>query len=303
MTSVTVKSGVARHGRALVSIVLFQTLLIFWLSFWAVEDYLNNVYVRAYVDGTIQVEGWLFGLVAFVGVLGSVTGLVVRRKHSMRSLETISTGVKTAGPISPGFRAPAFGSASVSTKPAIAAVANSKPSVELHPAVAALKAELSEARMSLGLQTVATTPEKLVGPTARFEDQRTNVGSQPGPAMRPPMMGPRPQLSVMGPTPQTVIRPGPSQMSNRPLPPTVIRPMAPLPSGAAPFPRPVPVLKIEGSTPPVHVQAPIGTVPRPEPLAAAPKDASTVITGIMAVQQQKKKDEPGSSNGQDTDQQ
>ncbi len=278
----TVKSGVARHGRALVSIILFQTLLIFWLSFWAVEDYLNNVYVRAYVDGTVQVEGWLFGLVAFVCVLGSVMGLVVRRKHSMRGLEAISTGVETVGPVDPGFYAPASASAVVSTSPTVAVV-SSRPSVELHPAVAALKAELSEARMSLGLQTVASTSEKLVGPVARFEDRKTAVGPQSGPAMRPPMMGLRPQLSVMGPTPQTVIRPGSSQMGNRPLPPTVIRPMAPLPAGAAPSPRPVPVLKIEG--------------------VAAPKDASTVITGIAAVQQQKKKDEPGSSNGEDAAQQ
>ncbi|MBO0888619.1 hypothetical protein J2P12_05910, partial [Candidatus Bathyarchaeota archaeon] len=87
MTSVAVKSGVARHGRALVSIILFQTLLILWLSLWAVEDYLNNQYVKAYVDGIVQAEGWVFGLLAFVGVLGSALSLVVRRKHSAKTIE------------------------------------------------------------------------------------------------------------------------------------------------------------------------------------------------------------------------
>src|SRR5438093_5947051 len=91
-SDIVTRSGLARHGRTVMSIILFQTLLIVWLSVWAVEDYLNNAYVRAYVDLSIQTEGWILGVLAFIGVLGSVMGLVVRRNRhaSTRSEEHTS---------------------------------------------------------------------------------------------------------------------------------------------------------------------------------------------------------------------
>ena len=281
------------------SIILFQSLLIVWLSTWAVEDYLNNQYVRAYVDGVIQVEGWLFGVFAFLGVLGSVMGLVVRRRRGAKGLELIDTGSESLEPRSSGLKGPM--SASTVVARTQAAAASSRPSVELHPAVAALKAELSEARMSLGLASVTPGPEK--SPAVTFNDQKTSVGLQPSPMMRSPMMGPRPQFSVMRETPPTVIRPGPQPTGFRPVPPpNVIRPMMPpSPAGSVPSSPTMPVLKIEGKTPQGPSQT-VGLLSKQEGGPMAQKNVSTVITGIVPVQQ-KKKEEPESSSGQNSSQQ
>src|SRR5207247_8569616 len=145
-SDIVTRSGLARHGVTFMSIILYQILLIAWLSVWAVEDYLNNAYVRAYVDLSIQTEGWILGVLAFIGVLGSVMGLVVRRnRHASTTLDLANT--ETTVPISTPV--------TKNTPPT-----SSKPSVELHPAVAALKAELWQCRMRLGLESVAAGPER-----------------------------------------------------------------------------------------------------------------------------------------------
>src|SRR5216117_4615605 len=200
-SDIVTRSGLARHGRTVMSIILFQTLLILWLSVWAVEDYLNNAYVRAYVDLSIQTEGWILGVLAFIGVLGSVMGLVVRRnRHASTTLDLATT--ETTVPISTPV--------TMITPPT-----SSKPSVELHPAVAALKAELSERRMSLGLESVAVGSDRNAAPAAGFAGQRTVAGTQSTPKMRSPVIGPRPQPTVPGVVPATVVRPTMSNV-NRP---------------------------------------------------------------------------------------
>src|SRR4029077_4237499 len=166
-----VKSGIARHGHALVSIIVVQTLLILWLSSWAVGDYLNNEYVRAYVNLTIQADAWIIGAVVLVSILVPSMRLALRRRRSATlTLGVAHTQTKiprpslaTAGNPRPTM---VIASANAGTQPALSSnmsmsasapsTAFSKPSTELHPAVAALKADLSEARLSLGLATVTT---------------------------------------------------------------------------------------------------------------------------------------------------
>ncbi len=259
MTSdIVTRSGLARHGRTVMSIILFQTLLIVWLSVWAVEDYLNNAYVRAYVDLSIQTEGWILGVLAFIGVLGSVMGLVVsRNRHASTTLDLATTG--TTVPISTP--------ATMSTSPT-----GSKPSVELHPAVAALKAELSERRMSLGLESVAAGPERNVRPSEGFVGQRSMIGTPSSQVIQSPMAGPRPQPAVLGTMPPAV---------NRPIPPTVIRPMLPSRGSVVPSQTP-PVLKVDRGT--ALVQAEPGSGPGPD----VSRDLSTVVTGVLPVQEKKK---------------
>ncbi len=313
-SSTGVRSGFARHGRALISIILFQSLLIVWLSSWAVGDYLNNQYVRAYVNLTIQTDSWLIGTVFLVGILGSSAGLVLRRKrHSANTLGIVSTHSKIPKPTlataSAKTTAQPMASSKPGAQPSVTSVSFSKPSTELHPAVAALKADLSEARMSLGLASVATGGG--TSPATKPEDHEIAAPQRPA-VMNSPLFGPRPQTSAPSQTqPTTTIQPAPhstpTSLNPRPLPPTVIRPMAPpSPSGPSATGQIMPLLKVENSSPPTP--RPVGLLPRPQTAQAMPKDVSTVITGIMPSQQQQspqqqKKKESESSDGQSNSQQ
>ncbi len=223
----------------------------------------SGAYVRAYVDLSVQTQGWLLGVLAFTGVLGSVMALVVRRnRHASNSLELVGTG--TTAPISTPVPVPG---------PAM----SSKPGVELHPAVAALKAELSERRMSLGLESVAAGPERSAGPSEGFGGQRAMIGTRSSQVIQSPMAGPRPQPAILGP-----------------IPPTVIRPMLPSRGSVVPSQTP-PVLKIAGAAAPVKGELSQG--PRPE----VSRDAPTVVTGVLPVQEKKK--DPDPQAGQSTPQQ
>jgi len=161
----------------------------------------------------------------------------------------------------------------------------SKPSVELHPAVAALKAELSERRMSLGLESVAAGPERNVRLSEGFAGQKTMMGTRSSQVIQSPMAGPRPQPSVLGTFPQAV---------NRPIPPTVIRPMMPSRGSVVPSPTP-PVLRIDRGTAPVQAEPGQGRGPE------VSRDAPTVVTGVLRVQEKKK--DPDWQAGQSTPQQ
>jgi hypothetical protein len=303
------KSGIEHHGhgRVFVSIILFQTLLIVWLTSWVVGDYLNNEYVRAYVNLTIQADAWMIGTVALVGILAPSMALVLRRRrHATQTLGVVQTQSKiprptlaTAGGPKPTL---AIASAKTSAQPILSSNINasapstafSKPSTELHPAVAALKADLSEARLSLGLASVTTSAERTPGPSApaaKFEDQTASFRPPSPPVRHQPATGPGPQLANSNPTPPPTF--------NRPLPPTVIRPMAPPTTGGLAAPRPLPpTLKIEEGTP--QAPRPVGLLPRPETGPVITKDISTIITGFMPSQQQKKKESESSNTPADS---
>ena len=317
-SSMGVKSGFARHGRAVASLILFQSLLIMWLSSWAIGDYSNNQYVRAYVDSTVQSLAWAFGAIVVIGVLGSVLGIIVRkRRGSSLELVSVSPKVPVSNPVTRSTTSVSRASVPVSRPslvpvPSVTTVTATgisvtapKPAVELHPAVAALKAELSEARMSLGLASVTTGPQAAMGPANRFDDQRTPQGAPTRSQMaNPPGISSRPQNPVMNQTPPpTVIRPTALPNPNPnfthtlavrpPIPPTVIRPMAPV-LGQSVQPMSSPTLRPQA--PSQQPPQPVGVPSRPETTPPMPKDVSTVITGIMPVI--KKKDEQASSTEQ-----
>jgi hypothetical protein len=104
-----------------------QTLLIIFLSSWVVEEYLNNIYLQAYVNNVIQADASLIAILIVIGVLGAALGLfkVLKRTHS-----EIGALVSQPQVPSSGLSSGPFGS-------------SSKPAVDLHPMVAALKAELA----------------------------------------------------------------------------------------------------------------------------------------------------------------
>lgn len=240
----------------------------------------------------VQADGWIIGALAIVGVLGSVTSLFVRRDRRME---------ETVGVVSKSSRIHSTVRAVTSSAPKQLVVQNTtpstavpKPSVELHPAVAALKAELSEARMSLGLASVAGTTPNAPSSATRFEDQKTNVPSRSIPVLQSQQSAVRgPPQSVSQVLPPTVIRP--TQFSGQPQSSLGIRPPAPASPVGIPSPQPIPSPTVyAGSTPSPSV----GPLPKPEQSQSGPKDVSTVITGIVPAQQSKKKEDQSPGNTQ-----
>lgn len=306
-SSIGLKSGIGQHGRALVSIILVQIVLILWLASWAVGDYLNNQYVRAYVDGTVQADSFVIGGLFFIVLLGSVLGLVLRRRrHASLSLEVPKTrmrgsmSVPTKSPMSGQMKASSAGPVVKSVSLTGQTVEGPKPAVELHPAVAALKADLSEQRMSLGLASVGPGPANASQPTG-YASQKPGMNPQqtPSPQMSIPQR-PQSPFSSQSP-PSTVIRPGPPAQAFRPNPPpTVIRPTAPLsPPPLASVPgssaQPLPVLRVESGNAPAAPR-PMGLLPQPQALPPTVKDVSTVITGIVPPLKKKDSDSLDSQN-------
>ena len=105
--------------------MLLQTLLIVFLSSWIVEEYLNNIYLQAYVNGVFQADGSLIAVLVIVSALGMSLGLfkVLKSTHKEIGALVNQPQVPSPGPV---------GS---SSKPATA--------TDLHPMVAALKAEMA----------------------------------------------------------------------------------------------------------------------------------------------------------------
>src|SRR5438046_9882406 len=98
------------------------------------------------------------------------------------------------------------------------------------------------------------------------------LGTRSCQVIQSPRAGPRPHPSVLGTFPQAV---------NRPIPPTVIRPMVPSRGSAVPSPTP-PVLRIDRGT--ALVQAEAGQGRGPE----VSRDAPTVVIGVLPVQEKMK---------------
>src|SRR5207249_10704015 len=148
-----------------------------------------------------------------------------------------------------------------------------------------LMAGFSERRMGVGLESVGAGPERSAGPSEGLGGQKTMMGTRCSQVILSPMVGPRPQPSVLGTFPQAV---------NRPIPPTVIRPMLSSRGSVVPSPTP-PVLRTDRGTAPVQAEPGQGRGPE------VSRDAPTVVTGILPVQEKKK--DPDSQAGQSTPQQ
>jgi hypothetical protein len=104
-----------------------QSLLIIFLSSWVVEEYLNNIYLQAYVNDVIQADGSLIAIVIVITGLGAALGLFKVLKSTHRQIGALvnQPQVPSLGPSSGPVGS------------------SSKPSVDLHPMVAALKADLA----------------------------------------------------------------------------------------------------------------------------------------------------------------
>lgn len=154
-------------------IILAQTLVIGFLSFWVYQEYLNNLYLRTYVNDQLQTVGWAFALTVII-MLGIVAIAVSRnraigKKTRPEKLEAVSTEVKIPTP------------ASVEVGPT--------PSTDLHPIVAQLKAELARTPMPL---------ENL--PVPKVEETTRPTGDLP-PAPTSPTTPPTPATVIIGMVP------------------------------------------------------------------------------------------------------
>ncbi len=133
-------------------IILFQSIVIAFLSFWIHEEYLNNRYLQAYVNDVFQTEGWAIGILAVMVGLGAVAiPLFLRKRTIEKNVEAVPIEAEVAVPV-------ATGATEVSPKPAD----------EFHPVVAALKAELAGKPLAFGTVFVPST-----------EEQRTVTVDQP----------------------------------------------------------------------------------------------------------------------------
>ena len=103
--------------------MLLQMLVIVLLSSWIVEEYLNNIYLQAYVNEVVQANGSLIAILVIVSGLGAALGLfkVLRSTHKQIGALVNQPMAPTSSPVAP----------------------SSKPALDLHPMVAALKADMA----------------------------------------------------------------------------------------------------------------------------------------------------------------
>src|SRR4029077_7523234 len=106
--------------------MLLQMLVIFFLSSWIYEEYLNNIYLQSYVNDVIQADGSLIAIVVIVSTLGLAMGLLRVLKSTHREIGAI-VNQPQAPAVTPSM-------------------SSSKPMVDLHPMVAALRADRKQRR-------------------------------------------------------------------------------------------------------------------------------------------------------------
>ncbi len=104
-------------------IMLLQSMVILFLSFWVVQEYIYNIYFQAYVNDTLQANGSLIAIMIFVSVLGLALGLFKVLKSTHHQIGALVNQPRV---------------------PAMTPIASSpKQTIDLHPMVAALKADLA----------------------------------------------------------------------------------------------------------------------------------------------------------------
>ena len=258
----------AGHGSASKIVIMVQSVVILSLSFWFVEEYLNNKYLGEYLNGVFQADGLIMGMLGTLLVIGSVSSLMLmKRRHGEKRFEAVSLEVTPAAP-------KIKGAVLTSAKPF---EASTKPSMDFHPVVAALKADMADRRMSFGSVLGTETQQPTTGPVPSAEAQRTSVLDQLTPNRQAPMTGPRPGQTAI-PFPQHSLH------DLRPQPPTgprVEQPGALLGQKYPPVPRP---------------QEPVGSnvlQPSQTTTPQMPTNVTTVITGILPTQ--KKKEDPSAN--------
>ena len=261
MVSSVSTGSTAGHGSASKIVIMIQSFVILSLSLWIVEEYLNNMYLREYVNGVFQADGLIIGTLGTLLVLGSVSSLMfMRRRHGEKRFGAVSLEV---GSSSPKIKL----AAEAGTK---APEGFSKPNLDFHPVVAALKADMADRRMSFGPTLGSGTQQPTTGAAPRGEVQKASVLDQLTPNRQAPVIGPRP--GQMGaPFPQQPLH------DLRPQPPTGLREQP----GS---------LLVQRSPPVFRPQDPAGSSvlqPSQTPEPQIPTNVTTVITGIMPAQKKK----------------
>jgi hypothetical protein len=105
-------------------IMLLQSMVILFLTFWVSQEYMYNIYFQAYMNDMIQTNGSLIVILVFVSSLGLALGLFKVLKSTHRQIGALVNQPSV---------------------PAMAPVGSSpkQGSIDLHPMVAALKADLA----------------------------------------------------------------------------------------------------------------------------------------------------------------
>ncbi|OLC62444.1 hypothetical protein AUH73_04665 [archaeon 13_1_40CM_4_53_4] len=256
----------AGHGSASRIVIMVQSVVILSLSFWFVEEYLNNKYLGEYLNGVFQADGLVIGMLGTLLVLGSVSSLMLmKRRHGEKRFEAVSLEVT---PTAPKIK----GAVVTSSKPFEA-----RPNMDFHPVVAALKADMADRRMSFSSAPGAGTQQPTTGPLPRVEAPKTSVLDQLTPSRQAPTTGPRPGQTAL-PFPQH------STHDLWPQPPTgprVEQQGVSLGRQYPPVPKP---------------QEPVGSnvlQPSQTTTPQMPTNVTTVITGILPAQ--KKKEDPAAN--------
>jgi len=256
----------AGHGSASKIVIMVQSFVILSLSFWLVEEYLNNKYLGEYLNGVFQTEGLIIGTLGTLLILGSVSSAVfVRKRHGEKRFGAVSLEVTSPSIAS----SPRTKLVAVPSKKQPEAFA--KPSMDFHPVVAALKADMADRRSSFASIAGAGAEQPTAVPVSKAEVPPTSVLEQLTPNRQPPATGPRP--GQMGaPVPQqpfSDLRPQP------PAGPSVQH------GGALLGQRPMPLFKSQEPACSTVLQPPQASTPQ------IPTNVTTVITGIMPAQKKK----------------
>lgn len=141
-------------------IMLLQSMVILFLSFWVVQEYMYNIYFQAYVNDMIQTNGSLIAILVFVSSLGLALGLfkVLKSTHHQIGALVNQPQVPMTGPVA----------------------SNPKQAIDLHPMVAALKADLAHQG---SIEPIPPVEIKEATPPPRVQTQpdpqpvRTQVGT------------------------------------------------------------------------------------------------------------------------------
>jgi hypothetical protein len=190
-------SAVSRHHASKIVIAL-QSFVILSLTYWLVEEYLNNMYLRQYVSEVFQANGLVFGIVGMLLLFGSATGLFVKHRHGQ---STVSLEIKTPEPI--------VGAAKKEEK--------KKLDSDFHPVVAALKADMADRRLSFGSMLGAGVEQPSTAPVPSVEVRKTSVLDQLTPNRQPPVTGPKPGQIVGPPTQRPPLAPPQSAVGSNVL--------------------------------------------------------------------------------------
>jgi len=142
-------------------IMLLQTVVIVFLSFWLVQEYTYNIYFQAYVNDIVQADGSLIAILVFVSVLGLALGLfkVLKSTHHQIGAIVNQPQIPTMAPT---------------------ASSPKQSAIDLHPMVAALKADLAHQGSITPVEIKETPP-----PPPRVQTQpdpqpvRIQVGTPP----------------------------------------------------------------------------------------------------------------------------